>query len=77
MLIKAEKILTYDNYDNILLDKSPEEIFNIVRRELIEKMVDDCIGRGLVKIEVLNELHDDFGKLIKVRASLRIYNPDD
>ena len=41
MLIKAEKILTYDNYDNILLDKSPEEIFNIVRRELIEKMVDD------------------------------------
>lgn len=74
MLLKAEKILTHGD---VLMDKSTDEIFDIVRRELCEKIVDGIISRNLLKIQIVNELHDDFGALLKVRVTTRVYNPDD
>jgi hypothetical protein len=73
-LLQAEKILTHDN---TLICASEYEIFNIARRELCEKIIDEMISKGLVKIEVSNKLYDDFGQIVKVRASTRVYNPDD
>ena len=74
MLLKAEKIISHGN---VLMDKSTDEIYAIVRRELAEKIVDECISKELLKVEVVNQIHDDFGPILKVRASLRVYNPDD
>ena len=74
LVLKAEKILSHGD---ILLDRSEEEIFQIVRSELAEKIVKKMIDEGLVKIEIINTVHDDFGALVKVRASTRVYNPDD
>ena len=74
MLLRAEKILSHGN---VLLDRSEEEIFQIVRGELAEKIGKKMIDEGLVKIEIINTVHDDFGALVKVRASVRVYNPDD
>lgn len=74
MLLRAEKILSHGD---VLLDRSKEEIFQIVRSELAEKIVTKMIDEGLVKIEIINTVHDDFGDLVKVRASARVYNPDD
>lgn len=74
MLLKAEKILSHGD---VLIDKSTDEIFNIVRREMCEKFVDAMITKDLVKIQIVNEMHDDFGEILKVRASIRVYNPDD
>ena len=74
MLLKAEKIISHGD---VLMDKSTDEIYDIVRRELAEKIVDECISRELLKVEVVNQIHDDFGAILKVRVSLRAYNPDD
>lgn len=75
MLVRAEKILSHDG---IFMDKSEEEIFNIVREELAKKIIDECIDKGLMQIEVANEINNcTFGSVVKVRASLRAYNPDD
>ena len=74
MLLRAEKILSHRD---ILLDRSEAEIFQIVRSELVEKMVKEMIEEGLVKIEIINTVHNDFGALVTVRASTRVYNPDD
>lgn len=74
MLLKAEKIISHGD---TLLDKSTDEIFSIARRELAGKITDEMISKGLVKIETTSEIHDDFGTILKVRASVRAYNPDD
>ena len=74
MLLKAEKIISHGD---VLLDKSTDEIYDIARRELACKIVDECISKGLLKVEVVNQIHDDFGSILKVRVSLRAYNPDD
>ena len=74
MLLKSERIIS--DHD-VLINKSQEEIFDIVRRELARRIADDCVSKGLIKVEIVNELHDDFGQICKVRATLRAYNPDD
>ena len=74
MLLKAEKILSHGN---ILLDKSEQKIFQIARRELAEKIVSEMISKGIVKVEIAKEIDDDFGAIVKVRATVRAYNPDD
>lgn len=74
MLIKAERIISHGD---VLLDKSEDEIFRIVRNELACKIADDMIEKGLIKTELTNSLHDDFGPIMKIRVSVRAYNPDD
>ncbi len=74
MLLRAEKILSHGD---VLFDSSEEEILQIVRSELAKMIVTKMIDEGLVKIEIINTVHDDFGTLVKVRASARVYNPDD
>ena len=74
MLLKAEKILSHGD---ILLNTSEREIFQMARHELAEKIVSDMIDKKLVKIEIAQEIHDDFGAIVKVRAMVRAYNPDD
>ena len=73
MLLKAERIISYDD---VLMDKSQDEIYDIVRRDLARRIMDECISKGLLKVEIVNALHHDFGSIQKVRASLRAYNPD-
>ena len=74
MLLKAERIISHDNY---LLNESDYDIFQLVRHELAEKITSDMIDKGLVKIDIANEMTDDFGAIVKVRAMVRAYNPDD
>ena len=74
MLLSAEKILTHND---VLIDKNTDEIFSIVRRELCEKIIDGMIEKDLVKIQIVDEMHDSFGHIVKVRATTRVYNPDD
>ena len=74
MLLKAEKILSHGD---ILMNSNEAEIFRAVRHELAEKIVEGMIEKGLVKIEIAQELNEDLGALAKVRASVRAYNPDD
>ena len=74
MLIKAERIISHGD---VLLDKSEDEIFGIVRKELAVKMAEDMIEKGLIKTEMVSQVHDDFGVIAKIRASVRAYNPDD
>lgn len=74
MLLKAERILSHGD---ILLNASESEMFQMVRRELADKIVSDMIDNGIVKVEVAKELHDDFGTIAKIRATVRAYNPDD
>ena len=74
MLLKAERIISHDNY---LLNESDYDIFQLVRHELAEKITSDMIDNGLVKIDIANEMTDDIGPIVKVRAMVRAYNPDD
>ena len=74
MLLKAEKILTRDN---VLMDMSSADMYKIVRRELAEKMIDQILEKDYMKVEVCDEMSDSFGKILKIRASIRVYNPDD
>ena len=74
MLLKAERILTHGD---ILIDQSEREMFQMVKHELAEKIVSDMIDRGLVKTEIVKEVHDDFGAIFKIRATTRAYNPDE
>lgn len=74
MLLKAERIISHDNY---LLNASEYDIFQLVRHELAEKITSDMIDKGLVKIDIANEMTDDLGAIVKVRAMVRAYNPDD
>lgn len=74
MLAKAERIISEHD---VLINKSQEEIFDIVRRELARRIADDCVSKGLIKVEIANERSDDFGMICKVRATLRVYHPDD
>lgn len=74
MLLKAEKILTHDD---VLINKDTDEIFDMVRRELCEKIIDEMLEKDLIKIQIVDEMHDSFGHIIKVRATTRVYNPDD
>ncbi len=74
MLLQAEKILSHDD---VLLNKSDQEMLHIVRHDLAEKIVEKMISSDLMKVMVVKEMHDDFGDIIKIRASVRAYNPDD
>ena len=74
MLIEAKRIISHGD---VLLDKSEEEIFRIVQYELACKIAEDMIRKGLIKTELTNSLHDDFGLITKIRASVRAYHPDD
>lgn len=74
MLIKAERIISHGN---VLLDKSEDEIFRIVQYDLACKIAEEMVRRGLIKAEITNSLHDDFGSITKIQASVRAYHPDD
>ena len=74
MLLKAERIISHDNY---LLNASEYDIFQLVRRELAEKITSDMIDKGLVKVDISKETTDDIGTIVKARAMVRAYNPDD
>ena len=74
MLLQAEKKLTHGE---TILDKSEHEIFQIVRNELSEKIVEEMINNGLMKIMIKEDRNDAIGPFVSVRASVRAYNPDD
>ena len=74
MLLKAEKIISHDPY---LMNMSERDMYGGVRHELAEKIVEEMINKDLLKIMVVNEMTDDFGRITKLRASVRAYNPDD
>ena len=74
MLIKADKILTNGN---VLMDKSPEEVFRIVRTELAQEVVNEMFRKGLFKTEMRQVEYDDIGMAVKVSLTVRAYNPDD
>ena len=74
MLIEAERIISHGD---VLLDKSEDEIFRIVQYELACKIAEEMVRRGLIKAELTNSLHDDFGQITKIQASIRAYHPDD
>ena len=59
------------------MDCSEEEIFKYVRNELATKIVEELINNRKVKIEIASQMNDDFGMIVKVRASVQAYNPDD
>lgn len=73
MLLTAERIISHGDP---ITNKSEHEMMCILRNEMAEKIVDDMITYGIVKMEVLSEVNDDFGTLMKIRASVRAYNPD-
>lgn len=74
MLIKAEKILTHNDIE---FDQSDAKIFELVTKELTEKIANDLIVNHLVKVQITNETNDDDDALCKVKASVMAYNPDD
>lgn len=74
MLLKAERILTQENY---LLNASEVDVSQILKHELTEKIVSYMIEKGLVKIETVYETNEDSGPIVKIRATTRAYNPDD
>lgn len=74
MLLKAEKILTNGE---ILMFASESDIYNYARRELSEKILDGILTKDLMKIQIVKEMNEDLGEIIKIRATTRVYNPDD
>lgn len=74
MLLKAEKILSYDN---TLSNSSVDEAFKKIKCELSEKLAEMMLNKDLIKIEIANELNDDFGSITKIKATVRAYHPDD
>ena len=74
MLLMAEKILTSETMPSWM---SVDDTFNMVRYELCEKIVTAMIDKELVKIQMVNEITDDLGPILKVKVSTRVYNPDD
>lgn len=67
MLLKVEQILSQSD---IMLNTS-------VKHELAEKIAEDMIQKGLVKFEITSNTNDDFGPFVKVKGTVRVYNPDD
>ena len=74
MLLKAEKILSHDDK---LLDMSEQELYKFVKFELTTKIVEKMIEDGYVKIEIVHTKDDIFGDQTKIKATTRVYNPDD
>lgn len=74
MLLKAEKILSHDG---VMIDKSQAEIIDMVKWELAEDIVRQMLEEGLAKIEVRMDDHPAIGEYVRVRVTVRAYNPDD
>ena len=74
MLLRAEKILSHDEY---LMDTGGSDIHQIVNHELAEKLVIGLMNSGLVKVDISYEEDKVLGQIVKLRASIRAYNPDD
>ena len=74
MLIKAEKILTRENMD---VDRDQAAQFEYEKKDLAKKIVEYMLEKDLIKMEILKEEHDDFGLIVKIRATTRCYHPDD
>ena len=73
MFLRYEKIISENDGINGL---SEAEQLEIVRREIAKKITDEIIKRGFLKLEISNELHDDFGVIRKIRGTVQVFNPD-
>lgn len=74
MLLTAERILTHEDQ---LSELSEQEMFRYIKNELASKIVSEMLKKEVMKIETVSQLHDDFGVVARIRASVRVYNPDD
>ena len=74
MLLKAEKILSQKD---TLINASEEDIYRYARYELAEKIVAEMFESGLIKTTILYERDFQKGDIVKVLATVRVYNPDD
>lgn len=75
MLLIAEKIM----YQNDRYGISENELYEIIKKELAEKLVEEMMKENLIKIMIqTDKLNAALGTVeTRIRATVRAYNPDD
>lgn len=74
MLLKAEKILSQKD---MLINASEDDIYRYAKYELAEKLISAMMEKGLIKTTIVYEQDDQKGPIVRVRSTVRAYNPDD
>ena len=74
MLIQTERIITQNEYNYF---GDPEKLIEITKRELVQELVNKLNESEKVKVVITNEMSNSFGIIMRIRASIRVYNPDE
>lgn len=73
MLLKAERIISRDD---ILIDRSNEEIMRLANGELCRDIIGQMQAMDLLKLQVVQMENDDGRPIVKVVMTTRAYHPD-
>lgn len=74
MLLKAERIITRDD---MLIDRSNEEIVRLASGELSREIIKLMQEAKLLKLEMVQGQDNVNGPYVKVLMTVRAYHPDD
>lgn len=73
MLLRSEHILSKDNH----LACDQEDMIAFIQTKLAENIIEECVANKLLKYEITHTKDKLLGDVVKIRATLRAYNPDD
>ena len=74
MLLKVEQVISHRD---VLLSSNDQSEIDWVVAEMSRKIADMMLEKGLIRVDVIQEIDDRLGPIVKVRTSTRVYNPDD